>query len=151
MNIDLRVTVPVVYIDPISMLNPLGEADLRFLPVIKDLWENYRLNIRYLHVVSDLAYVGIAEGTAVLNNFEQLPKQFKTEVIAESKLLEFLRPSHVVCFFGLRDILPSNYKVYGFEELLSGGYKTILAGKESSTPSTNNRPRRQAKRREGYL
>lgn len=150
MNIDTRITVPLIYIDPISLLKSMGEPDLSYFSSIKDLWENYNLNIRYLHVISDIGYEDVKSGKATLNDLSKLPKQFKTEVVSESNLLEFLRPSHIVAFFGLRDRVPANHKVHSSEELKTGEYKTRLAGHESST-QMSRKPRRQAKRREGYL
>ena len=115
----VRMTVPYVYIEPEIMFKE-GETDIEVLKVLNDMWTNYNVNIRLLYVLPD---------GADLEEYEpdkEPPLKFVTEKTTESRLLSHIQPEIIVCFFGRKEVLPSNYKVYSKDELINN-YHLILS------------------------
>jgi hypothetical protein len=136
-------TVPTVYIDPVICLTPDGEIDKDVVKVIADLWRNYDVNVRYLHVVKSLETEDVLDTLSIFR--QNNPYNFKVEIVHEFDLLKHISPESVAVFFGERDKIPVNHKVYGKEQLLNE-YQTLLSGRHYSV-TLKNKPQRYRRRR----
>lgn len=118
----VRMTVPYLYIEPELLFKEgeADEADKEVLKVINDIWTNYNVNIRLLYVLPDGTDLEKHEPT------KGTPLRFVTEKTTESRLLSYIHPDSIVCFFGRKEVLPSNYKVYSKAELINN-YHLILS------------------------
>ena len=125
-------TVPVVYIDPIILLNKDGLPDSHAARVLSDLWRNYNVNIRYLHV-SKHPYKTLDEAEELAREtlLPFMDKQFIFEIVNEQDLIAKVSPSTIALFFGEKGLLPAYYKIYGKDNLFE--YATLLSAQKTSS------------------
>jgi hypothetical protein len=140
----VRLTIPLIYVEP-KILFKDNEVDTEVAKVLHDIWLNYNVNIRYLHVLSHNEAYFDSEGTLSEVYSVGLPYELKQETTTEDKLLTHLNLNTVVAFFGRREMLPTNHKVYSRDELINE-YHVILSNLNTRDKVTKRVNRYQRRR-----
>lgn len=123
----VQLTIPYIYIQPDILIKDDGEPDNRVMQVLRDIWENYNVNIRYLEIYPDTVDIPEDEEDEDKETDIVHRLNFKVERVHESDMLRHIQPEIIACLFCKKETLPSNHKVFSKEEFLTE-YDVIMSG-----------------------